>query len=406
MSYKQSSITEIRQLVEDALNDDNLIDLCQGEFPRVYQQFTTGQTKSQRIRLLVEYVERQQEVKKLLNAIKQINPNAHRKFLIDDPVIGSDVNQVESTDKPIGHRIPGYRCRQIFGREKLTEDVITELTKPQPYPVICLGGVAGYGKTEAAVSIARAAIERSVFDDVLWIQIRETEFQDNSSTSNAQSELVQWKELIYSLSRQLGCLDEQELVQKYLKSKKWLVVLDNAETSNLEDILPKLVKILGSSRVLLTSRLNTPPSSFTKVIDCPGLSKCFSQQLLRAEAKEKEISILLNASTEQMDRLYQLSCGAPLALHFIVGRVQEDLELQPVLDALEEANGSVEAFYNFTLESAWQRISDLSRHFLRHMAKADASVSEEQLQSIFQVTLEGGNAEFGQNSTLRLKANF
>jgi Effector-associated domain 7/NB-ARC domain len=379
----------IRQLIQDALSDNDLSTLCQDDFPKVYNQFIAGQGKDQRIALLIEHVERQLEVPKLLSAIEQMNPNAHAKFVLDNPSSHSEVNRSESSDKQIGWSIPGSRCRQIFGREDLTRDLLIELKKPEQYPILCLGGVAGYGKTEAAVCVARAAIEQSVFEDVLWIQIRETEFNDNSNTSDFQSELVQWKELIYLLSCQLRCLAEEELVRKCLRSKKWLIVLDNAETSNLNDILPKLVKMLGSSTVLLTSRLVTQ-FPFVKVVDCPGLSKEWSHKLLLSEAKEKDICVLIDASIDQINRLYQLSCGAPLALHFIVGRVREDRELQPVLDALEEANGAVEIFYRFTLENAWQRISDTSRQFLRYMAEANASVSYKELQNIFSVTLEEG----------------
>lgn len=77
----QASVAQIRQLVEDALSDDDLNNLCQDEFPKVFKQFTTGQTKSQRIRLLVEYVERQREIPKLLNTIEEINPNVHTEFM-------------------------------------------------------------------------------------------------------------------------------------------------------------------------------------------------------------------------------------------------------------------------------------------------------------------------------------
>jgi nucleoside phosphorylase len=67
----------IRQLVEDALTDDELSDLCQDEFPKVFKQFTAGLTKSHKIRLLVEHVERQQETSKLLNAIERMNPKVY-----------------------------------------------------------------------------------------------------------------------------------------------------------------------------------------------------------------------------------------------------------------------------------------------------------------------------------------
>ena len=71
----------IRQLVEDALSDDDLSNLCQDEFPKVYGQFTTGQTKSQKIRLLVEYVEHQGKAQNLLIEIGRLNPNAYAEFI-------------------------------------------------------------------------------------------------------------------------------------------------------------------------------------------------------------------------------------------------------------------------------------------------------------------------------------
>ena len=82
------STRSIRQLVEDALSDDLLSDLCQDEFPQVFKQFTTGQTKSHRIRLLVEYVERQRETSKLLNAVERVNSTAHQE-LIGDKTVGN-----------------------------------------------------------------------------------------------------------------------------------------------------------------------------------------------------------------------------------------------------------------------------------------------------------------------------
>jgi hypothetical protein len=166
-----------------------------------------------------------------------------------------------------------------------------------------------------------------------------------------------------------------------LGDRKWLVVLDNAETADLHDILPRLVKMLRPSQALLTSRVNTP-FPFVKVVDCPGLSELSARELLMDEAAAGEITALLAASEAQMSRLYRLSCGAPLALHFIVGRVRDDEALDPVLDALEEAKGEVEVFYRFALETAWQKMSDRSKQFLRYMAQADASVSLAELEEV------------------------
>jgi hypothetical protein len=82
---KISNPKQIRQLIENAVSDDDLSNLCIDEFPRVYNQFTQGQTRSQRIRSLVEYATQQNKFNKLLSAIEHINPTAYHDFTINNP---------------------------------------------------------------------------------------------------------------------------------------------------------------------------------------------------------------------------------------------------------------------------------------------------------------------------------
>ncbi len=300
-----------------------------------------------------------------------------------------NATQIAKVEKPINNMprgwIPRIRCLKVFGREELVEQVLNCLKNPQEAPVLCLGGVAGYGKTEAATCVARAAIAQSVVEDVVWVYVRDSELANTFITNNS-NELFQWQKLLYKLSTKLDCIADLESIQKRLRERKWLVVLDNAETSDLYDILSRLVKMLDPSQVLLTSRVNTP-LQYVTLIECPGLSEPFSRQLLLHEANDKKIPALLHASELQMSRLYELSCGAPLALHFIVGQVKDDEALDPVLDALEEADGQVEVFYRFTLETAWQRMSETSKRFLCYMGRANAGVTLNELQNVHQVTL-------------------
>jgi hypothetical protein len=152
----------------------------------------------------------------------------------------------------------------------------------------------------------------------------------------------------------------------------------------LEDILPKLNQMLKPSRVLLTSRVQTH-AAYVGLIHIPALEKEFSDQLLQDEAKRNDVPALLEASPEQLDRIYELSCGAPLALHFIVGRVLDDGRLEPVLSALKQASGDVEKIYEFSLNTAWQRISEITKNLLYYMGNADAGVTGAELLGTSQV---------------------
>jgi C-terminal of Roc, COR, domain/Effector-associated domain 7 len=71
----------LRQLVEKALTDDELLNLCYDFKIDV----TQGQTKDQRIRALVEYIERQGKQSELLNRIEQLNSNIYKEYLTGNP---------------------------------------------------------------------------------------------------------------------------------------------------------------------------------------------------------------------------------------------------------------------------------------------------------------------------------
>lgn len=268
--------------------------------------------------------------------------------------------------------IPNPRCRQVWGRDDLIEEVLHRLTDSQELPILSLSGSAGYGKTEAAGQIARKALNKNLFADVLWIKARSSELVDGYISQEKRYEALDWNKFLDEIAHQLSCPVDR--VHQHLREEKRLIVLDNAETAQVEDILANIVDMLNPSRVLLTSRLKTKPQ-YVRLIPISGLQERWSYRLLQDEAESNNIPVLLQASDDQLHRVHQLSCGAPLALHFIVGRVLDDHALEPVLSALEQASGDVEVFYQFSLETAWQRVSDTAKSVLRYLGRADAGVT-------------------------------
>jgi hypothetical protein len=283
--------------------------------------------------------------------------------------------------------IPNPRCRCVWGRDSLVEEVLHRLTDPQELPILSLCGSAGYGKTEAASQVAKAALTRNIFADVLWVKARSSELVDGHISQKQENQALDWHKFLDEIAHQLSCPVEQ--VRQRLREEKRLVVLDNAETARVEDILANLVEMLNPSRALLTSRLKTKPS-YVRLIPIRGLEPVWSYRLLRDEAESNNIPMLLQASDDQLNRVHQLSCGAPLALHFIVGRILDDQALEPVLSALEQASGDVEAFYQFSLETAWQRISDAAKSVLRYMGRADAGVTWAELSGAWGCSSQTG----------------
>ena len=295
--------------------------------------------------------------------------------IMDGSKIGLGYPQIE--------KIPGLNIprssRKIWGRDSLIEQIINHFENVDQINIASLSGSAGYGKTEVARQIAFSAIEKKFFDEVLWVTARETELFDEAITKD-RSDSLNWERFIYELSVQLDCTNEYYKVKRYILEKPYLIILDNAETAEIEDILSKSKRMLERSCLLLTTRRKVNQDVWD--IQCPGLTEESSYQLLQHEAGLYKVEALLNARDRELHQIYELSCGAPLALHFVVSRAREDRELKPVLSSLEQADRNVETFYEFTLKSGWDRITDCSKRIMHYMGKRDASIPFNELAKI------------------------
>lgn len=270
--------------------------------------------------------------------------------------------------------IPKLRCRKVWGREVLVEEIINRLTDSKYASVIELSSGPGYGKTEIACQVAHEVIATRTFKNVLWITARQTDYSFDLDNQVPVPEVLTLARFMDELAAQLRCPTDQVL--QAIKSARFLLVLDNAETADLGAILPRLNRMLHPSHALLTSRQETP-MPYTRLIKVPGLDKESSKSLLLDEAKQDNIQALIKASSEEFDNIHKLSCGAPLALHFIVSRVRYDHALETVLTSLTTANRQVENFYRFCLEIAWERIDGDAKSILRYMGHlANASVDD------------------------------
>ncbi len=69
-SYK---LPNIRKFLDNALNDTELNTLCMDHFPDVYNRFTDGQNKLQKINLLLDYCRRNIQFNTLLDAMQEMN---------------------------------------------------------------------------------------------------------------------------------------------------------------------------------------------------------------------------------------------------------------------------------------------------------------------------------------------
>ena len=91
---------------------------------------------------------------------------------------------------------------------------------------------------------------------------------------------------------------------------------------------------------------------------------------LRYEAQVRRIPTLAQASQAELDSIYQVVGGNPLALKLIVGQVRF-LSLPQVLDNLRQAQGKkIEELYTHIYWQAWQALDETSQKVLLAMPLA------------------------------------
>jgi hypothetical protein len=73
-------ISVLRELVNAALGDEELANFCFDYYPAVYEKFAAGQTRSARVRMLVEHAQRQNLIRELLQRIQERNPSQYASF--------------------------------------------------------------------------------------------------------------------------------------------------------------------------------------------------------------------------------------------------------------------------------------------------------------------------------------
>ena len=88
-------IAVVRMLLNAAYSDDELTTLCFDHFRPVYDQLGAGMARTAKIQYLLEYVEKRQQVTRLIELVEELNPAqaaAHRGRLRRGAVVLGDVN--------------------------------------------------------------------------------------------------------------------------------------------------------------------------------------------------------------------------------------------------------------------------------------------------------------------------
>jgi hypothetical protein len=249
--------------------------------------------------------------------------------------------------------------------------------------------LGGIGKTSLANTLVSKLIDHSHFDDIAWINARGdidwSEIGPKRAVDPNQPVLDR-ETFVDFLLEQLGqpsllVHSPQEkwiALSKLLKSRACLVVIDNLETDvDYEALLPTLCQLANPSKFVLTSRRTLKQYSDVSCLLLSGLSREETVAFLKQEAEAREFAILRQADQAQLERIYDVVGGNPLALRLVVG-LTNVLPLSEVLDSLRQAQArEIDEFYTYIYWKAWDSLDPVSRQLLLVMPLAQQGQLEQ-----------------------------
>jgi hypothetical protein len=291
------------------------------------------------------------------------------------------VRQVEARLEP-----PTYS--QLFGvAEKMAETRAQLETASEPW-LIALEGLGGIGKTSLADALVRKLACGVHFHDIGWVSARRRLFQLSGDIETLGDQpVLTLDELVDRLIDQFELAglrrrsDAEKLagLKDFLRSQPCLVVIDNLETvTDYHSLVSQLRGLVDPTKFLITTRHSLRDTSGVYSVTLKQLSREDTLALIRHEAETRGMHELANATETEMEQIYSVTGGNPLATKLIIGQIHT-LSLPVALARFRAAKGrSVEELLAFICANAWQALNQDCRRVL---------------QAMLLVTEEGGRLE-------------
>lgn len=266
---------------------------------------------------------------------------------------------------------------QLWGVDQHLQTLTDLLTDPDGPQMIAIEGMGGIGKTSLTTAFMRHLIENDIighgqFAGCAWVTARRHSLSVGGLPKENPQPALSSHALVGSISGQLfaeegrpiGLEPEQllSMLKHRLAERPHLIVVDNLETlEDMEALFETLRQLINPTRVILTTRHNLFSQPDVYHFAVPALSEEYALDLVRAEAQLRNLSLLAEASDDELRPIYGTVGGNPLALRLVVGQTHVHA-LQDVLDDLAAAQGKpIESLYTHIYWNTWNALDEAAR---------------------------------------------
>lgn len=270
-------------------------------------------------------------------------------------------------------RLQPSSTHRLFGIQSATEKILQALNQEDDYWILAVSGIGGIGKTSLAYDLANTLCPTPRFRDIVWISAKQEEFFPHKGLHLTHRPALDSVSLIDNILTQLDSTlsiarpsqEKQAILMHWFKTYPYLVVVDNLETiEDYESLLPPIRKLANPTKFLLTSRYSLGQHSDVFSHSLTGLSQADTFAFLKYQAKTLHIDPLHEATAHDLEKIYQIVGGNPLALKLVVGQIRFS-NLPYVLKQLQTAKGKkVSELYRFIYRQIWNSLDEPTRQVL------------------------------------------
>ncbi len=265
----------------------------------------------------------------------------------------------------------------LFGVERHIEDLLPILYRKEPPWIVVLEGIGGIGKTTLAHALMQQVIASCVVDDLAWVSFKPSQLLPTGDvvvTGNETAMESLLRTLVLQLapdvpvSAQMRQEQMVDILRARLKERVQIVVVDNLESAaDLQLLMPLIEELSNPSRFLLTSRTQVASMHPVYRFLVPALSRIDAGLLVQKEAEWGNLHDGMELTEEELDTIYAVVGGNPLALRLVVG-LTRSLSLQEVLLMLQEAaTHPITLLYRYIFEQAWELLDEAAQNVFVYM---------------------------------------